>query len=325
MHPLLLVAAAPAVLALTLCTPVGPESSLAPEGGAAQGPTSEPTDCPGPLCLTLTAPRRELRLAEPLTLVATRVNRSEQTQEVLDPLAPEHGALTLRARLEGHPEARVYAPVVRRDSRGWRPRSLAPDESASEAFVVALGQEGWFLSEPGRHRLWAEYSPPKGDLVRSNDVVIEVRPPETARERQAVERFLVPESSLFFQMKGGEHLEQGTRDLEEISESYADTYVAAYADLALGIHQSQSAFDPATKTFREPDCRGAAEHLRRAVPAIGDPLSAAQGTAALVGCLSRLGRHEEAAAATRAFYEAHPEARDLPGIPDTLERALQEK
>jgi hypothetical protein len=274
--------------------------------------------------LELAAPRQQLRLAEPLTLIATLVNASGQTQEVLDPLAPEYGALALNAQW-GAAQTVLFQPVVRRDSRGHPPRSLAPGESVSEAFAVALGQKGWLLGRPGSYRLWAEYPLADGSRVRSNDLHIEVLPPRTEEERQAVERLMVPESSLFFQMRGGEHLEQGVRHLEVISQSYADTYVAPYADLALGIRQSQSAFDPATKAFRQPDCDSAATHLGRAVPAIGDPLSAAQGTAALIGCLNRLGRHEEAEATTRAFREAHPEAWDLPGIRETLERALREK
>lgn len=324
MHSLLISVVAPALLGAAMCAASGPEAGPAPEGLAEnEGPPKKTGDS-GPLVLELTAPRQRLRLAEPLTVVATLVNGSGQTREVLDPLAPEYGALALHAQWD-EAEPTLYQTVVRRDSRGHPPRSLAPGESVSEAFAVALGQEGWLLGRPGGYRLWAEYPLPDGGRVRSNDLAIEVLPPGTAQERQAAERLMVPESSLFFQMKGGEHLEQGVRDLEVLSESYADTYVAPYADLALGISQSQSAFDPKTKTFREPDCLSAATHLRRAVPAIGDPLSAAQGTAALVGCLSRLGRHEEAEAAMRAFHEAHPEAWDLPGIHETLERALQEK
>ena len=131
------------------------------------------------------------------------------------------------------------------------------------------------------------------------------------------------EPSLFFQLKGGGHLEDGIRDLEQLSQRFADTYVAPYAELALGINQSQSRFDPNTKTFREPDCTTAASRLRRAVAAIDDPLYAAQGTAALIGCLKRLGRDEEAAAAARAYQQRHPEAAGLPGAHETVQRALQ--
>jgi hypothetical protein len=136
---------------------------------------------------------------------------------------------------------------------------------------------------------------------------------------------MAPEPSLFFQMKRGEHLERATRDLEALSRRFPDTYAAAYADLALGISQSQSAFDPQTKSFREPDCQAAASRLARALPSIADPLTAARGTGVLVECLTRLGRGDEARAAARGFYDAHPEARTLPGISATVDRAPGQK
>ena len=156
MQPLLILVVAPTVFATTMCAPVGPEPNRAPEGGAASGFRSRQADSPGPLSLKLAAPRDRLRLAEPLTLVATLVNRSGENQKVLEPLAPEFGALALRAQPSTDAEPTLYAPVIRRDARGHTPRSLAPGESVSDAFSVALGREGWLLGEAGRYRRWAE-------------------------------------------------------------------------------------------------------------------------------------------------------------------------
>jgi hypothetical protein len=271
----------------------------------------------------LSAPRKELRLAEPLTVVATLVNASERPVEVREPPAPEYGMLALYVLLDSDPEAKLYQPVVRRDGRGRPARSLAPGRGVAEAFPVLFGRDGWLLDRVGSYRLWAEYPQPEGGRARSSDLLIEVLPPMTARERQAAELFMGREASLFFQLKGGEHLEQGTRDLEQISRRYSETYVAPYADLALGISQSHSAFDPETKTFREPDYESAVNQLQRAIDQIEDPLSAAQATAALIGCLKRLGKDEDAATAARTFHEAHPQFADLPQISATVERALQ--
>jgi hypothetical protein len=199
---------------------------------------------------------------------------------------------------------------------------LASGESIAGAFGVGVGAGGWLLGEVGRYRLVVEYALPGGERVRSNDVQVEVLPPRTAEEKRAVEIFMGNEPALMFQFQGGEHLAAGKQGLGEISRRYSDTYLAPYADLALGVSQSQSAFDPRTRTFRAPDCAVAAGHLQRAAAGVGDLLSAARATAALIACYKQLGRSDDAEAAAASFHKAHPEAASILGVRQVVDSAL---
>lgn len=319
MHALLIPLVAPAVLTAMCSAPAsGPDPAA--ERVLGQGGKGR-DDCKSALCLTLAAPRTELRLAEPLTLLATLRNGSARSVEVATPLDPEYGTLSLSAS-KGELKPELYQPITRREGRGRPAHVLASGESIAGAFGVGVGAGGWLLGEVGRYRLVVEYALPGGERVRSNDVQVEVLPPRTAEEKRAVEIFMGNEPALMFQFQGGEHLAAGKQGLGEISRRYSDTYLAPYADLALGVSQSQSAFDPRTRTFRAPDCAVAAGHLQRAAAGVGDLLSAARATAALIACYKQLGRSDDAEAAAASFHKAHPEAASILGVRQVVDSAL---
>jgi len=229
-----------------------------------------------------------------------------------DLLAPGYGFLSVFIAEEGSKETR-YAPIVRRDGRGAVREELSPGESRNTWIPIYVSSDGWTMPRPGRYRVRAEYAA-EGEPVVSAPLELTVVEPDSARARQAAELFMQREAALYFALEGAEQFPKGRAAMEVLTEDYADTPLAPYAQLALGREATVRRFDPTSKTFVEGDCDAASRRLRIASTEIPDPFYAAQGTAALSECLKVLGREAEAEAAIREFEEAHPEARRLPGL-----------
>jgi len=285
-----------------------------------QAPAAEATRGTGSagFCLVLISTRTRFLLGEPVILAVALRNCSQQERSVTDLLAPEHGLLAVRVRRPGETSEILYQPVVRRDARGKRPKALAPGEQITAFVSLYVHRDGWLLDRPGEYRVTAEY--PTGEArVASDTLSLEVLSPESEETRRAASFLMSREAALFLLMEGGEHLEAGRRGLESLARDDAVTPLAAYARLALGLSLTHDAFDPATKSVRPADCAHAVEYLTWAAGRLEDAVFAGKATAALSRCLRKLGREQDAEAAVRAFFESHPQARQVPGLAAQIE------
>lgn len=265
----------------------------------------------GPLCLVLDPPRRSIKLAEPITLVASLVNCSTSAQQVQDLLDPDLGFLQVWVRPPGAAEIRSL-PVTRREGRGRPTRTLAPGERLTAFVPIYFGSAGWTMKSPGDYRVRAEYAVDTL-TVPSNVVQIIVEASSRRADGRAADLFLTPQVGLFL-LTGQDADGTGTRTMQGVVSQLGDSSLASYAHIALGMAASRSRFDPATKTFRAAGCERAASHFAQAIPNVSDAVIAAAGTARWISCLQQLERGREADRALAVFYQAHPSARTLPGV-----------
>ena len=262
------------------------------------------------LCLELEGPHRPVLLGEPVTLIASVVNCSSEVQQVYDLLSPEFGFLQLWLQPPSGPEL-LHKPVTYRDARGKPVRSLAPGERLSAFAPVYFGIDGWTIRLPGTYRARAEYAAEKGKL-QSKPVEFAVLPPETPADRQAAALMMSREAGLFL-ATGRDEGGKGSERLAAVEQQYPQSRLAPYARLVRAVADSRGGFDPKTKTFRKDECDRVAE-LGRAIPQIGDPLLATNGTTALVRCLRDSGQHDAANNAASMLLRSHPGARDVPAV-----------
>jgi hypothetical protein len=263
------------------------------------------------LCLELESPRNSVQLGEPVSVIASLVNCSSDTQEVQDLLSPEYGFLQVWIQPPGGKEL-LQRPITNRDARGKPVRSLAPGGRLSAFAPVYFSPDGWVITQPGRYRVRAEYS---GETTKleSKPAYVTVIPPENAAERRAAELMMSREAGLFL-ASGRDERGVGSRRLTALEQQYGQSRLAPYARLALAVAQSRNRFDPQTKTFIKHGCERAAEQLARAVREVRDPLLAATGTASWVRCLRELGREQDAKRAISMFFQSYPEARNVPTV-----------
>ena len=273
------------------------------------------------LCLELQAPRPNVQLGEPVTLIASLVNCSSSTQQVQDLLSPEYRFLQVWIQPPSGKEF-LQRPSAIRDGR--KPsRPLAPGERLSAFVPVSLDPDGWTIRQPGQYRVRAEYDV-DGTRLESNHVSFTVTAPATAQEREAAELMMARETAMLI-ASGRDEGGEGSRRLITLQERYGQTGLADYARVTLAIAQSRDRFDPATKTFRNDGCERGVEQLARSVPEVRDPLLAASGTASWVRCLRQLGREQEANAAISRFFQTHPEARHVSSVAQSLGARAERK
>jgi hypothetical protein len=129
---------------------------------------------------------------------------------------------------------------------------------------------------------------------------------------------MTPEAGLLIMQGGGASDHKGWKAIEEVLRHYAESRLASYARLVIGLSHAREFFDPKSRSFRPPDCPRAIEELEEALRRLQDPLFAATGTASLAECLRKLGREREIGAAVEAYFTRHPGARRLPGIPEMM-------
>jgi hypothetical protein len=267
-------------------------------------------------CLELQGPRSKVQLGEPATLVASLVNCSSSPQEAQDLLSPEFGFLHVWIRSPDGEET-SHRPLVRREARGIRARTLAPGERFSTFVPVYFGPDGWTLTVPGEYRVRAEYSFENLSAAAA-PVTVTVAAPETAADRRAASLFMSRDVGLFL-ATGRDNGGRASAKLETVAKELGSSRLASYARLSLAIDRNRGRFDPATKTFQSAACDGTLADFERLVPAVSDPQLAATGASAWVRCLGQLGKSTDVRRATEVFYRAHPAARTVPAVAESLQ------
>lgn len=89
--------------------------------------------------------------------------------------------------------------------------------------------------------------------TQSPEWALAIDPPPDERARRAAELMLSPDVTLFLLAGGGETLKDARPNLELVSNSFAGTAVAPYADFALGVYYAQDSRDFVHKNVRPAD------------------------------------------------------------------------
>lgn len=268
------------------------------------------------LCLELLAPRPRAVVGEPVMLIVSLANCSSVPRDVPEVLAPGYRFLSTLVTRPGETKEVPFEPGYVRDSRGKADRTLRPGERLSAWIPLHADRSGWFLDRPGTYRVRSVLAL-EGNRIESNSVAVEVQSSPDSSDARAAEIFMSPELGRW-SLEGATPGSKGWSSLESIPKEYPESRLAPYALLATGITRTRTVFDPSTKSFRKPDCPRAVEELQRALPRVGDPLLAAQGTAALSECLEALGRSAAARESVSQYFRAHPRARELPGVAEVF-------
>jgi len=89
--------------------------------------------------------------------------------------------------------------------------------------------------------------------MQSPEWALSIDAPPDDRARHAAELMLSPDVTLFLLAGGGETLKDARPNLESVSNSYAETAVAPYADFALGVYYALDSRDFVHKNVRPAD------------------------------------------------------------------------
>lgn len=286
------------LLTLVACGPEsgdGPASETA-EVDAAQESARRVVESVGPYCFELTSARDRVLLGEPLTLLVSLENCSDQPVEIRDLLAPEYGLLGIRVGFSD--DERFYDPPVRRDGRGREYVELAVGEAVAATIPVYFARDGWLLVTPGQYSFQAEYSVDDVE-VTSDRVIVRVDTPSDERHRSAANSFMSPAAAKYYFLGGGN--DRGSKELRTLAEEYPDTPWAAYARLGLAI----DAVSNSTGESREAACQSLFASINDVEK---DWISALRGYKALSDCTDDTNLDSDWAGARANFVRRHPMA-----------------
>jgi hypothetical protein len=246
--------------------------------------------------LSLAAPKPSFVLAEPVAVLARVENTGDEPGQAPRHLRPEYGAVTYHI---AGPVSRTYAPwALKEPAEPYGP--LAPGQVLEQSVDLFFAADGWVFLEPGTYEITATMA----GAASSAPLSITVTEPEDEAGRSAAARLLASdEAGRFMLLRGGDHLRDGIAVLEEIAQGQADTPLAAYANLALGLNQLAPARDFAAGTMRPADPQAAADRLDLVQD---EPLSLAATVEAKLGlaaALDAMGQTSEATAIEQQLPE----------------------
>jgi hypothetical protein len=186
----------------------------------------------------LTSARDRILLGEPLALLVSLKNCSDQSVEVRNLLAPEYGLLGIRVGYLDNEQ--FYDPPVRRDGRGKGYVELAVGEAIAATIPVYFGRDGWLLGMPGQYSFQAEYLVDDVE-VTSGRVTVQVDAPSSEKHQSAANSFMSPAAARYYFLGGGD--DRGREALRALAEEHPGTPWAAYAGLGLAIDAVSSSTD----------------------------------------------------------------------------------
>ena len=289
------------LLAVSACQPDGAANNESPVGEATADSASVAngmTESGKPFCLELASARDRVLLGEPLTLIVSLRNCSDEMQKVRNLLGPEYGLLGVRIGHREYEQEKFYYPAVHRDGRGRREVELAPGMMLSATVPVYFGRDGWQLDTPGTYTFQAEYFVDELSLT-SNVVMVNVENPQREAELLAAQTLMSSGAATFYYLGGGD--EKGAAELRDLVADLPDSPWAAYARLGLAM---DSANDRSSLS-RVEACRA----LETSLGEIGqDWIIALRGFEALLNCLRESGLESEIPRVTADFVSRHPRA-----------------
>jgi hypothetical protein len=289
------------LLAISACQPDGAADDESPVGEATGDSASVAngmTESGKPFCLELASARDRVLLGEPLTLIVSLRNCSDEMYKVRNLLGPEYGLLGVRIGHREYEQEKLYYPAVRRDGRGRREVELTPGTMLSAMVPVYFGRDGWQLDTPGTYTFQAEYFVDELSLT-SNVVMVNVENPQREVEHSAAQMLMSSGAATFYYLGGGD--EEDAAELHRLIADLPDSPWAAYARLGLAIDSANDR----DSLSRVAACRA----LETALGEIEqDWIIALRGFETLSNCLRESGLESEIPRVTADFVSRYPRA-----------------
>ena len=251
-----------------------------------------------PFCLELASARDRILLGEPLTLIVTLRNCSDEIMTVRDLLSPEYGLLGVRIGHAQYEQEKTYYPPVRRDGRGRGYVELGAGEILAATVPVYFGRDGWQLDVPGIYTFQADYFVDEISLT-SNAVSVNVENPQREADLSAAQALMSASAATFYFLGGGD--EKGADELRALVAEMPDSPWAAYAKLGLAIDSANDR----NSSSRAQACRSLEASLEEIEQ---DWIIALRGYETLSSCLQESGLESEVSRVTADFVSRHPRA-----------------
>jgi len=289
------------LLAISACQTDGASDDESPVGEATADSASVANGMTGsgkPFCLELASARDRVLLGEPLTLIVSLRNCSDEMHKVRNLLGPEYGLLGVVIGHREYEQEKLYYPAVRRDGRGRREVELAPGKMLSATVPVYFGRDGWQLDTPGTYTFQAEYFVDEMSLT-SNVVMVNIENPQREAELSAAQMLMSSGAATFYYLGGGD--EKGAAELRGLVADLPDSPWATYARLGLAIDSANDR----DSLSRVEACRALEASLREIEQ---DWIIALRGFETLSNCLRESGLESEIPHVTADFVSRHPRA-----------------
>ncbi len=210
------------------------------------------------LALSLSSASHSYLLGEPVSISATLTNVGSNSAQVFRDLAPEFEAVKYFIRRPDGQES-LFTPWAIKEP-GDPFVALAPGKSITDTAALFFDGSHWIFTEPGDYEIRGVYF----GTTKSEPLKIAIAAPSGAKELEASRELLAsPEAGLFLLLGGGDHLADGLKVLQRISENARGTPYATHADLALGLNFMRPFANFKTQTVRPAEPLQATKHLER--------------------------------------------------------------
>lgn len=213
--------------------------------------------------LSLTAPKAQFLLGEPVTVQVSLQNIAADAQDASALLLPEFHMVRYSVIAPDGSE-HAFQPIAQYCTLpALAKKTFQPGEKVSEEVRVFAARGGWVFDEPGVWQIRASFEGegPNAPHMLSNSVKLVVAP-GTAAEQAAARQLMEGEAALLLQWERGDHLKDGLRTLEQVAAQVPGSVHALYAHYVLGNNLSQSFFDGKSERAARP--QEAIPHLEAA-------------------------------------------------------------
>lgn len=261
------------------------------------------------LMITATTDKNRYLLGEPVYLTIQLRNVGEKPVKIPKRINAKEGIVVVRVTT---PQEFTfgYVPLTVLDSDSL-PVVLKPGGVAGEVFPIFYGARGWTFPKPGTYQISVSYIPlgeRKGSCKAEPLTIVVVD--DKAGASLIKEGPASHEAARFLLWQSGDHLRKGIALLENAIDSYPDSLIADYANLALGKSLSSPFTDYAVNRARQPNYRRALEYLLKVRRGHLPRYLQVQYDLAQAKSHAALGQPEQASkllAQTKELTAAHPE------------------
>ena len=145
--------------------------------------------------------------------------------------------MTVIIKKDGKP-ARQYAPFARRCYQ-HKAKALAPGQSLTDSLFVAVGRNGWDLSEPGQYMVQIALHLEDEDIL-SAPLVLRIDRPKSYEEENFASDMFSDDVGRVLAFDGSRTLDRACDTLREAADRLKSRRVAVHARVALGSAKAHS-------------------------------------------------------------------------------------
>lgn len=201
--------------------------------------------------LDLRFDKQEFLLGEPVVAYVTLRNNGNRSVSIIPNFNPEYHYATYFVKPDNS-EEKQFRPWAFAEGNPTL-QNLPPKESVVGTAKIFFGADGWTFPKPGKYAVRVTYQGKS-----SAPMVINIKPPATEGEKKQVELMMGSnEVGYFLLFEGGDHLREGKTRLQKLAKDYPESFLAGYANYALGESLRNDFADFSTNKLRKADLKAA--------------------------------------------------------------------